>query len=453
MSSKLVIGNVNLFPYTGSAEIEGDLTVTGLLSGTTVSGTFWGDGSNLSGVGGGGGTPGLPLTSVQYNNGGAFAGSANMTFDGTAVTVAGITGSNGAYFADKVGIGTSAPVADLHISGASGVDAFRVDTVGALDNPAIFVDGTNSYVGIGTASPAQGLHVKDNGGGQIVSRIEGSAGRAVLQMDNGANYAFFGASTSGLDFAAGGAGAYSAPLATLKSNGNFGIGETNPQALLDVSGNIAISQNNTALQMADSSAVLQDVLKVDSADNVVLEGAAAKDVILKGGAAGHIRVLNNAETSDLINIDEATGETIVSSSLGIGIPPTSTLHVNGETYHAGGVRGSVVNLSASAGGTVDWDASLGEYAYALAGGAIDIKIINMTDAMTFKLLVVDNGLGPGFHAITVSGSTDGTGTNGTIINWANGATGLSIGNSDTHVSIEMASFNSELWEMANNFYT
>ena len=135
-----------------------------------------------------------------------------------------------------VGIGTANPEACLHISGTSGTDAFRVDTQGVQDNPAIFVKGDNSYVGIGTDAPSQGLHVKDNGAGQIVSRIEGSATRAVLQVDNGTNYTFFGASTSGLDFSAGGAGAYSTPEMQLKTDGSLGVGTTSPSGKLDVFG-------------------------------------------------------------------------------------------------------------------------------------------------------------------------------------------------------------------------
>ena len=165
----------------------------------------------------------------------------------------------------SVGIGVTDPLALLHISGSDGTDAFRVDTQGAQDNPAIFVEGTNSYVGIGTDAPSQGLHIKDNGGGQIVSRIEGSAGRATLQVDNGTNYTFFGASSAGLDFAAGGSGAYSSPQMTLRSTGELGIGITNPTELLDVAGTanatalsvggVAITSTPAELNLLDASTV------------------------------------------------------------------------------------------------------------------------------------------------------------------------------------------------------
>jgi hypothetical protein len=39
--------------------------------------------------GGGGGSPASPANSVQFNNGGAFGGSANFTFDGAAITATG----------------------------------------------------------------------------------------------------------------------------------------------------------------------------------------------------------------------------------------------------------------------------------------------------------------------------------------------------------------------------
>ena len=44
---------------------------------------------SAAGGGGGSGTPGGSNTQVQYNNNGAFAGSANLTFDGTNLTVGG----------------------------------------------------------------------------------------------------------------------------------------------------------------------------------------------------------------------------------------------------------------------------------------------------------------------------------------------------------------------------
>ena len=69
--------------FTGSMDVSGALNVTGDIdSGGTLSGTFVGDGSGLTGISGsGGGTPGGADTYIQFNSGSAFSGSENLTFD------------------------------------------------------------------------------------------------------------------------------------------------------------------------------------------------------------------------------------------------------------------------------------------------------------------------------------------------------------------------------------
>ena len=74
----------------------------------------------------GGGSPGGSTTQVQYNNAGAFAGSANMTFNGTTLTLAndasisGLTVGRGAgAVSDNTAVGASALAAN--ISGSESV--------------------------------------------------------------------------------------------------------------------------------------------------------------------------------------------------------------------------------------------------------------------------------------------------------------------------------------------
>ena len=68
--------------FAGDNEITWDPTGDYLsVTGTISASVFYGDGSNLTGIGGGGGTPGGSTTEMQYNNGGAFAGAGGVQFN------------------------------------------------------------------------------------------------------------------------------------------------------------------------------------------------------------------------------------------------------------------------------------------------------------------------------------------------------------------------------------
>ncbi|MBI5745328.1 MAG: hypothetical protein HY952_12365, partial [Elusimicrobia bacterium] len=125
----------------------------------------------------------------------------------------------------KVGIGTGAPGANLHVSSASasaGQDMLKVSTGAA--NADVFVVKGNGNVGMGIVNPGVKLAMLD------------SAGPSIQLRRDGANEWYFTATpvgTNRLGLRAGGNSEANERF-TLNMNGNVGISTGAPQARLDV---------------------------------------------------------------------------------------------------------------------------------------------------------------------------------------------------------------------------
>lgn len=137
---------INKTGSTQSIVIRGAGPTTGV---TVAAGTraivAW-DGSDFVNVGGG--TAGGSTTQVQYNNGGVFAGSANMTFDGTKLTVGNILDS---------GLTASKPVftdssKNLVSTGTLGADQGGTGQTSLTANNVLLGNGTSGvqFVAPGT---------------------------------------------------------------------------------------------------------------------------------------------------------------------------------------------------------------------------------------------------------------------------------------------------------------
>jgi len=109
---------------------------------------------------GGTGSPGLPLNSLQYNNGGFFAGSPNLIFDGTNLFVTNSIGiNNGTPTAKLDIIASSTEALRLRSTSGSG-NILRIDN--SLTDTTPFIVDINGNVGINTITAIAPLDVTGN---------------------------------------------------------------------------------------------------------------------------------------------------------------------------------------------------------------------------------------------------------------------------------------------------
>ena len=203
--------------------VAGTCTLPGTIAGAAASTSSYLalDASNniilTSSVGSGGGIPGGLTTQIQFNDAGAFAGSSNLTFNGTT-----LTGSYTGSLAELTTISASAGriTGDFHI------------------------DGT---IGGAVVSPADGRLVFDN---QYDSGGDTTANKIVLYDSTGVSKYGIGISSGDFDLFAGPGADYrfyndhineaseGTEVLTIRSNGKVGIGESLPTRQLEVIGDI-----------------------------------------------------------------------------------------------------------------------------------------------------------------------------------------------------------------------
>ena len=131
-------------------------------SNNITAGFFYGDGSNLTNLpGGGGGDPGGSTTQVQYNNAGSFAGSANLTFDGTTLTVAGLSNTGNTTLGNASGDSVTINAATINPANiAEGTD----NSVVVYNGSSLVTDEIDSRVWGSTLVDASGTPVDNQVG-------------------------------------------------------------------------------------------------------------------------------------------------------------------------------------------------------------------------------------------------------------------------------------------------
>ena len=143
----------------------------------------------FDGTNAGSGSPGLPVNSIQYNDGGFFAGDSSFTFDGTDVFVGNSIGINSSTPTAKLDI-VSTTTEALRIKSTSGSgNIVRVDNTGSDTTP--FIVDVDGNVGINTVTANTALDVRGTVSVDKVWIYESDRGNYVgLQVPTlSANYA------------------------------------------------------------------------------------------------------------------------------------------------------------------------------------------------------------------------------------------------------------------------
>lgn len=150
-------GDANIFTCESALLFDGDtFSITGDLTASVgVSASFFeGDGSRLSGITAGGGSPAQgPIFSLQFTTGsGGLSGSANLLFDNNVLTLTGSLNTSGTLnldgnllpsVADMHDLGSSAkPWRNLYIS--SSTIYFGSDTLSVSENNLKFGSGSTT---------------------------------------------------------------------------------------------------------------------------------------------------------------------------------------------------------------------------------------------------------------------------------------------------------------------
>jgi len=255
-----------------------------------------------------------------------------------------------------VGIGTSSPSTNLHISGAANNTYLRIDdgteflNLG-VDGTGIFYNSNTTHrfltnsggteclrilstgeVGIGTSSPSNTLTLSSgtNDGRQL--KLYGTSNNALIKFDNFDTAQEYSMGLNGSAFIV-----YddtnSAYRLTLSSSGNFGIGTSSPAQKFTVYG----SDNNNLI-MSSNSGGNSNTMRIQANDAAsYIVSSAAVPLIVDVQSAEAMRINSNGHL--LVNTTTDYGQFVVETNVAGSNPIGCYIYSTDTVVDAGNVLG------------------------------------------------------------------------------------------------------------------
>jgi len=241
----------------GSTAPDHALAITGSVSASSniSASAFYGAGSNLSGITT---SPAGSTTEIQYNSAGSFAGSSNLTFNGTTLTgsYTGSLGELGPLSASYMNLG---PISGTLAGGGSylGLDANNNVILSAGDGATTSPAGSTTEVQFNNAgSFGASSNLTFNSTSNLLAltgtiAVSSSGDQVLFRVD----------------------GATEGPVLFVTGSGRMGLGTSTPSHLLTVAGASHLSggvvHKRTAITNDYSVALTDYYLGVDTTSNTV----------------------------------------------------------------------------------------------------------------------------------------------------------------------------------------